>query len=169
MSELHSYGLKKIEAGAIASDGDMGATLSDIGIIYKDTCDLQEEDGSTTEHYGEASDDPFLVIDKRGKMTLKFSLVDVTPDTLVKYLGGSVTTVSTKDQWNRPKTVPNIELSFKCTTQNDVTFSIPRGKVKAKINWKVAGLEVAKVDFTITALEPTKTGVASFMVNEPAA
>lgn len=169
MAELHSYGLKKIEAGAIAGDGDMGATLVDVGIIYKDTCDLQEEDGSTTEHYGEASDDPFLVIDKRGKMTLKFSLVNVKPDNLVKYCGGTVTTASTIDTWNRPKTVPNIELSFKATTQNDVIFKIPRGKVKAKINWKVAGLEVAKLDITVTALEPTKTGVDSFMVEEPAA
>jgi hypothetical protein len=167
MAELNSYGVKKIEMGAIAVDGDMGTVLTDIGTIYKDTCDLQEEDGTATEHYGEQYDDPFLVIEKRGKLTLKFSIVDVTPDNLVKFLGGSVTTVSTKDTWNRPLTVPVIEKSFKVTTQNDVIFEIPRGKVKGKINWKVAGQEVAKVDITVTAMQPTKTGVSNFVVTEP--
>lgn len=167
MAELNSYGLKKLEWGDIAADGDMGTVLADVGTVYKDTCDLQEEDGSTTEHYGEQYDDPFVIIEKRGKLTLKFSIVDVKPDNLVKWLGGTVTTVNSKDTWNRPKSVPNIEKSFKATTQNDAIFKIPRGKVKGKINWKVAGQEVAKVDIIVTALQPTKEGVDNFMVDEP--
>lgn len=159
MAEKRSIGVASIAMGAIAADGDMGTTLTALGVTYKDSADLQQEDAQVTDIESEENDDPEESISIKGKTTLKWSIMDMTPETLVKVLGGTVTGTAPATKWNAPATVESIERSIKVTAKNGVIYEIPRAKINAKLNVKLSKTGVALVDITATVMTPTKAGV----------
>lgn len=163
MSELRTIGLTSLKIGAVAVDGGMGTTLALIGNIYKDSCELSQEDASVTDIEAEEVDDPVESIEILGKRTLKFSIMDYSPDTLIKVLGGTVTAGPPK-VWNAPTTSPNIEQSIEIITPKGVKINIVRCKVMAKITAKFSKTGVALVDVTCKILTPTKAATAPIMI-----
>ena len=157
----YSSGIAKIEMGNVAVDGGPGLTLISIGDIYEGTAEFTQDDAEVTEHYSEISDDPFLVVQKKGKMTVKFSVVDVLPSQLVLFLGGSAAGTGPAFTWDSPATVPSIEQTLKITTREGYTITIPRAKIMAKVNWNLGKTEVAKVDVEATVMTPAKAATAA--------
>lgn len=162
MAELRTIGLTSLKMGNIAVDGGMGTTLAVIGNIYKDSCELSQEDASVTDIEAEEVDDPVESIEILGKRTLKFSIMDYSADTLVKVLGG--TSTGTPKVWNAPTTSPNIEQSIEIITPKGVKINIVRCKVMAKLTAKFSKTGVALVDVTCKILTPTKAATAPIMI-----
>lgn len=169
MAEKRSIGLASLKIGDIASDGGMGTTLTSLGATYKDSCELIQEDPNVTDIECEESDDPVESIETLGARTLKWSIMDYHPQTLVKVLGGTVTGSGTELDpyvWNAPTASPAIEKSIELVSKTGIKFQIPRAKIMAKLNAKIVKNGVALVDITAKILTPTKTGVSPIMISE---
>jgi hypothetical protein len=86
----------------------MGTTLAALGVTYKDTAEITQDDPVITEHNSEENDEPEETIATKGKTTVKWSIIDATPATLVKVLGGTVTGTAPDEVWNAPATATDI-------------------------------------------------------------
>jgi hypothetical protein len=155
--------------GAVAVDGGMGTTLAAIGKTYRDSAELIQDDPEITDIECEEDDDPVETIEKLGGRTLRFSIMDYQPATLVKVLGGAVTGAGTAISpyvWNAPTTSPNIEQSIEIVSKSGVKFEIPGAKIMAKINVRLVKNGVALVDIQAKVLTPTKADTAPIMVTD---
>lgn len=169
MAEKRSIGISTLKIGAIAGDGGMGTTLAAVGVTYRDSAELVQDDADVTPIECEESDDPTEVIEKLGNRTLRWSIMDYKPATLVKVLGGTVTGAGTSVDpfvWNAPTTSPNIEQSIEIVSKTGFKIEIPRAKVMAKLNAKLVKNGVALVDIQAQVLTPTKTGVAPILITD---
>lgn len=169
MAEKRSIGLASLKIGDIASDGGMGTILATLGSTYKDSCELIQEDPQITDIECEESDDPVESIETLGARTLKWSIMDFNPQTIVKVLGGTVTGAGTEVDpyvWNAPSSSPSIEQSIELVSKSGIKFQIPRAKIMAKLNAKIVKNGVALIDITAKILTPTKAGVAPIMITE---
>lgn len=164
MAEVRTLGLLKIEISAIAGDGGLGTAFATIGKTYKDTADLQGADPEVFEHHSEESDDPEEIVVTKGKVTVKWSIFDSDPDTLVKALGGTSTGTAPNKIWSAPDLATNIEQSIKITPKAGKIISIVRAKLVAKINYKLSKNGIFMVDITATILTPTKAATPSYQI-----
>ncbi|MDR1181709.1 MAG: hypothetical protein LBL13_07005 [Bacteroidales bacterium] len=159
-----TLGLKKIEIGDIASDGDMGSTLTQMGYTLLDSCSFTSEDATTVEHNVEELDDVFESMSTPGKKTLVFSIADPSLDTLKALLGG---TVNTSDgTWEPDNTAPTIEKSIRVTPKKGLVFDFPRTRIDAKWNAQFGKNNLAVLEVTATLLIPTKAGVGIYKTTE---
>lgn len=166
MAEIRAFGLKSIKIGAI----EQFATLEALGVTYKDTADLIQDDDSTTEIFSEENDNPELVLSTKGRTTLKWTIMDVAPKTLVKVLGGTVTTVTLKDTWNEPAATVNIEKSIEIVTVDGTVIRIARAKIVAKKNFAFRKQGVLLIEITAQVLKPsTVSALPPVSVAEPVA
>ena len=148
VSQVYTLGLSKIEIGDIAEGGGMGATLEQLGYTLQDSCSMTQEDPQSSEFFAEEVDDPVLSIDRGGKTTFNFSIMNPDPIVLKKLLGGEAV-------WNAPNTMPVIEKSVKITPKQGLEFSIPRMKLVAKINGQFSRSNVFVIEVVGTVLVPT--------------
>ena len=120
----YSYGLSKFEVGSLKADGTPDALVDyKKQRVYKDTCVIEESDPTVEHHYSEGENTPFLSLSENGMMSVKASLTDVSADTLVKFLGGTVTTVNNKKVWHKSTAQENLEKYLKITFLDGKTFS----------------------------------------------
>lgn len=170
MSEKRAIGLEYIKVGAVAGDGGMGTVLAALGVTYQDSAELSQADPELTEIFAEENIEPEEVIETPGIKTLKWSIMDYAPATLVKVLGGTVTGVAPNEMWNAPTTNVNIEQSVEFKEKkNGMIVQIPRAKIIAKLNYKISKKGVALVEITAKILTPSKAGVAPIIIGVPAA
>lgn len=168
MSEVRTLGLTKIEISDIATDGGLGTAFAALGKTYKDTAELMGADPAVFEHYSEESDDPEEIVETKGKVTIKWSIMDSDADTLVKALGGTATGTAPNKIWNAPAGAPNIEKSVKITPKAGKVIDIVRAKIVAKPNYKLTKNGIFLVDIVATILTPTKAATAAWSVGEAA-
>lgn len=169
MAEKRSIGIASLKIGDIAVDGGMGTTLAALGATYRDSAELIQDDAEVTDIESEESDDPVETLEKLGTRTLRWSIMDYSPDTLVKVLGGTVTGAGTEADpkvWNAPTTSPNIEQSIEIITKKSIKFEIPRAKIMAKLNARLVKNGVALVDIQAKVLTPTKAATAPIMITD---
>lgn len=89
MATKHIYGLASILMGAIAGDGGMGTSLTQIGETVDGTATLTSEDNTITDFNVEESALPIESITSAyGKWTFSWSSYDVSPRTMYKFFGG---------------------------------------------------------------------------------
>ncbi|WP_392471312.1 hypothetical protein ACF3OC_08015 [Sphingobacterium cellulitidis] len=92
-------GLMNVTTGAITG-------LKEID-IYQDTIVIDDPEKQMTPHFKQGDPTPKVTRYARSQMTVAFSIMDTSADSKVEWLGGTKTTVDTKDSWNRPKTQVN--------------------------------------------------------------
>jgi hypothetical protein len=160
----YMFGTSGIEMGDIAGDGGMGDTLVDVGDIYKDTAEMVDEDPTITEHYSETKSAPILTIEKAGKTTIKFSIVDLTPANAAKFIGGTPGTATIYSTLPLPNTAPLLEKSLKIKTSDGGYIEVPRCKIVGKKNFKFSAANMLMIDVTATVLQPTKAGVSAMTI-----
>lgn len=166
MAEKRSFGLKSIKIGAVGADGGMGADLAALGVTSEGTAVFSKDEDEVKEFFSEENDDPIEIITKKGKTTLQFGIVDVTPSTLVKVLGGTVdVSVPATPVWKAPATAPSIEKSIEVITKKDVKIEIPRALITASIDWNLGKEALATVKIKATVLTPTKEGEPSVKIS----
>ena len=161
MAERRILGIGSIKVGDIAADGGVSVSFTSLGVTYKDTAELTQEEGESITHECEEQDDPIEIIPTKGKTTIKWGIVDFSPSVLVKVLGGTASGTAPADKWEAPDSASIIEKSVEITDKRGVKMTFPRVSIKATINYKLAKSGIAQVIITGTVLQPTKAGVKS--------
>lgn len=164
MAEKRILGVGQIAVGDIAADGGVATTFAPLGVTYKDTAELMQEEGEDIIHECEELDDPIENIPTKGKTTIKWSIVDFTPEVLIKVLGGSKSGTTPNFKWEAPDAATVIEKSVEITDKRGSKITFPRVSIKAAINYKLAKSGIAQVVITGTVLQPTKTSTKSCII-----
>lgn len=160
MAEKRSIGLLSIEIGDIAVDGGMGTVLAALGVTFQDSCELAQGEPEIIEINSEENDEPEEIITGKSVKTLKWSIINVAPDALLKVLGGTVTGLAPDETWESPRSTEIIEKSIRIKTKTLETIDIVRTRIVAKLAWKFSKKDVNKVDITAYILIPTKAATA---------
>lgn len=167
MATLVTLGLSKI-LGKTAEPTklDFAETgYEPFGLTYEDTCKMSQEDPETTEFYAEEEDDPVESIDKAGKITFTFSIMNPDLTTLNRLFGGEVAT----DIWSYPDTVSTVEESVIILPKKGLKFQIPRMKLTAKINGEFSKKGLLLIEVTGTVMKPKTSGLRKMAVGRVAA
>lgn len=159
MSSINN-GLAKIEIGAIASDGGMGATLSRLGEIKEGSFKVNQAEGDKTEFKVEEHDDPIYIRQKKGTLAFEFEIHNPDADTFIQVWGG--TKDSTSGDYTPPVNLQHVERSLKITPETGYGFDIPRAMITARFSDAMGKDALLGVIVTATVLKPTKDGLANF-------
>jgi hypothetical protein len=154
MAEIRTLGLASIEIGDPV-DGGVATTFAALGVTYKDTATISEEDPAEAPHYSEENEDPEEILYRKGKKTIKWSIMDSSPATLAKILGGTTEGTAPNNTWDGPRALFNVEKSVKITPRSGHIIVFPRVKLSGKMNYKLARTGIFLVDITGTVLIPT--------------
>lgn len=106
MPILSTMGLKKVYvAPASETAGEMpanGDEWLDLGDVYKDTCQLVDDDVEETTHESETSNKKITLT---GEYVTAVNLTLMDPDLtlLARYFGGTITGSAPKRKWLRPR------------------------------------------------------------------
>lgn len=153
-------GVSAIKLGAIATDGGMGTTLSQLGYTSLGTAKLNTEDGNTVDLNVEETDDPIYSKTRAGKMSVNFTIADPDEQTLVTFWGGSYD--ATKKEYTPPAVISSKELSLQVISEEGLSFNFPRASVTAKFTTDLGKDSFLGLEVTAQILKPTKTGVRPF-------
>lgn len=156
------YGLKSLKMGAIASDGGMGTSLTDLGGTLEGSATLVTEDGETTSINTEESDTPVVQFSTPGETRVVFDVLDMSPENIARILGGTVSGSGDAAVYNAPTGSVDIEQSLEIVTKNNFKWEFPRVKVTGKLSATLSKKDVYKVTVTCVVLKPNKTGVAPY-------
>lgn len=149
-----------------AAAGTLALDITDM--IYRDTFDMTEEDGTATDHYAEMNNTPFLSFQEPGKETLSFQLTDTQVDNLKTFLGGTVATVGARKIWSKPANAGENEKHIVITTTDGTVITIPRAKVVAKKNFQFRRNAPWLLAVTLTPLTPKFAGLSAMDIDEAA-
>ncbi|TFU95263.1 hypothetical protein E4T81_01675 [Barnesiella sp. WM24] len=159
-----TLGLSKIlgktgePANATATFTETGYTT--FGLTYQDTAKMSQEDGEETEFYAEEIDDPVEVMGKEGKTIFNFSIMNPDLTTLKRLFGGEVAS----NVWAYPDASTQIEESLIILPRKGLKFSVPRAKIKAKLNGEFSKKGLLLVEVTATAMKPNTEGLKKLYV-----
>jgi hypothetical protein len=150
MAEKRTFGMKSVKMGDV---GAGAMTLLGDGNTLEGTASFTKAEDDEKPFYSEEHDDPIEVIKKKGISTLEFAIVDFTPATLVRVLGGEVN--GTTGEWDAPESAPEIEQEFEVITKKDVKLTLKRAKVNGSIEWPLSREDLGRVKIKATVLAPT--------------
>ena len=154
-------------------DGVMGTTLTEYTEIEVGSTGLEGSSPNETTIATEAVDSYLTVEDTAAPTTLTFRLFGLTPEEMVKIMGGSVGAAATPNEgkWLAPNSSPSIyksvQLNAKTIDGKRGVFQVPFGKVSARYQGTITKNGLPAVAVTITANTPVSgTGVkgAPYMV-----
>lgn len=168
----YRFGYKSL----VLSDIDPATGLAKAGTekelkedVYRDTFDIQEEEGTTTDHFSEMDPDPKISFTETGKTNITLSIMDTSVDTLALFKGGSVVAdVDGNRTWSKPAVNVQIEKHITLETQDGYKVIVPRGKVVARYSNNVRRNGIALLQVSITPLTPEVDGLAAIDIVEPA-
>lgn len=154
-TEIRSFGLKSIKMADCPADGTMAADadLTILGVTLQDTASLVGADAQVDNVFSEENDLPEESFSTDGIKSLKFSIINVDPDTALRIMGGTVTAGPPK-VWNAPIATPKIEQSVRILTKSNLQIDIPRAQVIAKVNFQFKKRGVLQIDVTCNILVP---------------
>lgn len=140
----------------IANDGGPGTVFVPYGKIYQDSANIDEQDGTTTEHFSEESDNPEYSEDSLGPWTATYQVMNPDAEIKAALKGGEVTGTAPNKKWARPAVAQTIEKTVKIAFKSGGYFLIPRAKVKASDTGQIGKNGILLMAVTITALQPDK-------------
>lgn len=151
----YSYGINSFLVGDInATTGLLENGVEMKEAVYRDTFDVTEEEGTTTDHYSEMDSTPKVSFTEVGKETITLQLMDTDVDQLVRFLGGTKTVVGGRDTWNKPAGAVNVEKYIKVITMDGTDLEYPRVKITARKNFQLRRNGLWLLDLTMTVLTP---------------
>lgn len=167
----HKYGITAFQVAAITAVTGLplldGSEIDIKPEIYRDTFDMTEEDGTTTTHYTEMENTPFLEFEEPGKETLSFDLVNTEPARLLQFLGGTVVTAGGKTTWTKPANQGALEKYLTITLIDGTIMVIPRAKIVTKKNFTFRRNEPWRLSVKATVLQPELGGLPPMTISEP--
>lgn len=164
----YSYGIASFTIGDI--DPITGLQINPLDVkemVYRDSFNMTEEEGTTTDHYSEMDTTPKVSFTEVGKETLTLQLMETQAAVLVKFLGGTVATLDGSSAWSKPTGAGNIEKFLDITTVDGTRIRIPRAKVTGRKNMQFRRNGIWLIDVTITPLSPLLGTLAAMVINDP--
>lgn len=160
-----SIGLKNIKIGAIAADGSMGTTLTQIPDTVKGEVVITETDGQNADFFINETDTIYeRITTEIGSIEVTGSTYQVSAETLQLLKGGTVAT----NVFTPSITHTEQEVSVELESRRGYIFKIVRAKLVSKFNWNFSSEELSRIDFTLTMLTPTKADTAPYTITVPA-
>ena len=143
------YGLKAIKMGDVVNETTMPAdnALTEFK-TYRDSFELNEEEGQITEEFSDQSDEPIVVFQEKGSRTIKANTYDYSPEFLKDVKGGTIVS----GEWKEPDTTPTVYKALKIVTDSGQEINIPKVQVFARFNLKLKKKEVALLEMTFKPL-----------------
>lgn len=130
------------------------------GLTYQDTAKMTQEDGEETEFYAEEEDDPIEIIEKAGKISFAFSIMNPDLTTLKRLFGGEIAS----DIWAFPDATASVEESLIILPRKGLKFQVPRAKIKAKFNGEFSKKGLLLLEVTATVMKPATAGLKKIYV-----
>lgn len=169
----YSYGISSFLVADIDPVTGMGINpIETKEAVYRDTFNVAEEEGTTTDHYSEMDSTPKVSFTEVGKETITLQLMETDTATLANYLGGNVVVEGGRNVWRKPSGQATVEKHITVETEDGVTLVYPRVKVTARKNFQLRrnGLWLLDVTMTVLApLLPVSSPLAAVIVSDPVA
>lgn len=167
----YSYGINSFLVADIDPTTGLGINpVETKEAVYRDTFNVAEEEGTTTDHYSEMDSTPKVSFTEIGKETITLQLMETDTATLANYLGGSVVVEGGKNTWEKPSGQATVEKHLTVVTEDGVTLTYPRVKVTARKNFQLRRNGLWLLDVTMTVLSPmlpTGAPLAAVIVADP--
>jgi len=157
---IYTLGLSEIKTGAV---GCQDSALGSDGYTYQDTCQMVTNDPTVTDFFAEEVDDPVVSIERAGTIQFNWSIMDPSPDILVKYIGGTASSSAGQaenDQWEPPTAAQVIEKRVVLIPQQGLKFDVARMRIRAKLNGNFSKSALLLLEVQGTVLIPETEGVA---------
>lgn len=151
MAKVTALGLASIEVANVSGAGKE-VSWEKLGLTYKNTCNMTEEDPQETEFYAEEEEDPQEIIIQRGKTTVNWSIMNLTAATCEKVFGGKYDSGS--KTWKAPSATFMQEKAIKISPVIGCSFIIPRANLRAKIKADFSKQGLFLAECTATILTP---------------
>ncbi|GAB3973837.1 hypothetical protein GCM10028806_28540 [Spirosoma terrae] len=158
-----TFGVSSIEMGAIGNDGGPGTVLEALGKTNQNSCNLNQDEPTTTEFRSEEDDQPIYSTETPGPIALTYQIVDPDLDAMEKLFGGEITGSAGSRVWNMPASIISLEQTVKVTPKEGLKLTIPRAKVVARFTGEFTKANPFVLEVTATALTPEKTGVGALV------
>ncbi|WP_286778753.1 MULTISPECIES: hypothetical protein [Sphingobacterium] len=149
------HGTMDVETGAIS-----GLTEFD---IYQNTIVVDEPEAQKTEHFKQG--DPVAKVTRYGNTskTIAFSVMDVSADSKVTWLGGTKTTVAQKDTWNAPKrAVKETVKALVFTLEDGSVITVPNAGCAGRLSSNLNDTDIAMIPVIATVKSTNLDQVADF-------
>ena len=141
MASLFTYGLDQIEFND-----------AKVGMVYRDTAKIQQENPEVTEFYEEGKATPALSLSQGKTPKLTFSIMNPDAEFLQTHVGGTYDAPTKK--WSFDGTEVVSDGKWDVTTKKGLDILIPKGKATAKINFDISDKSLLLVDFEVTPIDP---------------
>lgn len=161
---LYTTGLKQVKVGDAVPTGTITSTvlsgLTKQFKVYNDTCEIQQDAPSVTEHKEENNAIPVISIVERQPIRIKFQVMESDLDVLKLLLGGTtVTGHNTPDDafgYDGADDVPNKFVLFETVTGMDIM--VPNAMISSNMSGKLSKTGIALIDVEIVPQAVTATG-----------
>ena len=135
--------------------------------VYRDSFNMTEEEGSSTDHYSEMDTTPKVSFTEVGKETITLQIMESQADMLQRFLGGTVAVLDGSSAWSKPSGATNIEKFLDIVTVDGTRIRIPRAKITGRKNLQFRRNGIWLIDVTITPLSPLLGTLAAVVINDP--
>lgn len=124
---IYNVGLKSLKIGDF--DPATGAISNLVAVeVYKNTLKITEEKPTKTKHFQAGVNSPRKIAIQGGSEMAAFSIMNTAAASLAVALGGTVTTVNTRQRWAKPKGTPKERIKALVAESLDgAIYTIPRG------------------------------------------
>ena len=163
-----NVGLKKFEIGTFNAVDGTTTGWTEIP-VYKDTLKHTETAGNTTKHYQAGKTSPIKTHTEVGEESIAISIPMTDAATLLKVFGGTVTTVSSVDTWNKPKTFgAEVIKSVRYESLDGTKVLIPKASMVGVKNFDATETNIWLIDATFTPQDTGLPAVADVQITDPA-
>lgn len=126
--------------------------------VYQDSIVLDDPERSSQDHFQQGNKN--VKVRRRGRTakTIAFEVMDVSADSKVRWLGGTKTTVATKDTWNEPEEPRSIKRAMRFTLEDGSVIVTPTLDCDGRLPANLNETDIVRMSIMGTV---TATGVAS--------
>lgn len=154
MATLFTYGLAEIQFGG-----------TKVGMTYKDTAKMTQDDPEVTEHYEEGKANPAVSVDTKKIPKLEFAIMNPDAQFLQTHLGGTYD--STEKMWSFDGSETVATGVWKVLPKKGFeSITINKGKAVAKIDFDISDKGILLVRFVVTPLTPDEVGKKPIEIKE---
>jgi hypothetical protein len=159
MGSLVTIGLKSIEFAPLASDGGPGTVFAKYGNVSTDSLSFAEAEPTVKTVDIEESQYPLKRFKTRGDFTVTANIADADTDAFAALRGGTLAATSGKKTYSDGDSFNNVERTVRITPSEGLQFIINRCDVQGLLNGGLGKNQELFLALTLTALQPTKSGV----------
>lgn len=156
--QITAIGLAKLEYAAVPTTG-LPSSWTEIAVVHEDTFSYEQAENTSDDYINEIDGEVYDATQKKGTKSLNFSIGKYDLSLKAAFMGGTYTPASTGGtpaKWVPADDLSPIYKSFRATTLDGVTITIPKGRISAVQgkNKKAIGLTLK-----VTPMKPDDTNL----------